>query len=41
VIGTELGALVIATVAGYVGAPMLDKLKIVFNPFHHARHSTV
>jgi len=32
VIGTELGALVIATAGGYTGAPMLDKIKAVFNP---------
>jgi hypothetical protein len=31
VIGTELGALVIATAGGYSGAPILDKLKIVFD----------
>ena len=30
VVGTELGALVIATAGGFSGAPMLDKLKVVF-----------
>jgi hypothetical protein len=29
VVGTELGALVIATAGGYVGAPMLDRLAVV------------
>ena len=32
VVATELGALLIATLGGYAGSPMLDKLKLLVKP---------
>ena len=39
VVGTELGALVIATGAGFIGAPVLDRLKSGLGPFKLPRRS--
>ncbi|HWX20689.1 MAG TPA: hypothetical protein VN578_12390 [Candidatus Binatia bacterium] len=39
VVGTELGALVIATAAGFSGAPLLNRLKSVLGPFKLPRRA--